>query len=443
MSGSPVLTRRELGGIRREDYALADVPDWYRGYGLISLFSVLLAIPSALVFLAVGGGLEVAYGTRALLWGLVITTIIVSLVGFVLVYAASTSGLDSDLMTIVAGYGYRGSAVTSLIYGVNFLILYSLENAIIVNAVHARFTHIATWPIQIGIGCVLAICVWYGLHRLTRLMLLTGPVALGLVIWLLLKVGHPVSDFWSKGGVDHHGIGIGILQVVAALLAFIVNATVGADVGRFVPPARRAAGGVLLGVGLQLFAFFGATLVGAWLAVQLHGDSNPGSYIVDILGFAGLVYIIVIQVRINSINVYSGSLAFSNFGARALRLSPGRQYWLVGLILCGSILTLTSIYAHLLGVLTFESVFVMAWVMSVAGFLVKRRFWALPAQPWFGRQGLVEEISPRGFAALVLALTVLTPMAFGALGNNGKAWAPVVSGAVALCAAFALHKSDA
>ena len=175
MSGTPVLTRRELSGIRREDYALADVPDWYRGYGLISLFSVLLAIPSALVFLAVGGGLEVAYGTHALLWGLVIVTIIVSLVGFVLVYAASTSGLDSDLMTIVAGYGYRGSAITSLIYGVNFLILYSLENTIIVDAIHARFPHIATWPIQIGIGCVLAICVWYGLHRLTKVMLSDRP----------------------------------------------------------------------------------------------------------------------------------------------------------------------------------------------------------------------------------------------------------------------------
>ena len=230
--------------------------------------------------------------------------------------------------------------------------------------------------------------------------------------------------------------------MVAALLAFIVNATVGADVGRFVPPKRRIAGSVLLGIGLQLFAFLGATLVGAWLTVQLHGDSNPGSYIVDILGSAGLVYIIVIQVRINSINVYSGSLAFSNFGARALRLSPGRQYWLVGLIFCGSILTLTSIYAHLLGVLTFESVFVMAWVMSVVGFLIRRRFWALPARPWFGKYGLVEGISPRGLAALAIALAVSTPMAFGALGNDGKAWAPVVSGSVALCAAFVFHKSD-
>ena len=332
--------------------------------------------------------------------------------------------------------------LTSLIYGVNFLILYSLENTIIVDAIHARFPHIATWPIQIGIGCILAICVWYGLHRLTKVMLLTGPVALGFVIWLLVKVGHPVSDFWSRAGVDHHGIGIGILQVVAALLAFIVNATVGADVGRFVPPTRRVAGSVLLGIGLQLCAFFGATLVGAWLTVQLHGNSNPGAYIVDVLGSVGLIYIIIIQIRINSINVYSGSLAFSNFGARALRLSPGRQYWLVGLIFCGSILTLTSIYAHLLGVLTFESVFVMAWVMSVVGFLVRRRFWALPARPWFGRHGLDERISPRGLAALVIALAVSTPMAFGALGSDGEAWAPVVSGAIAFCAAFAFHKSN-
>jgi hypothetical protein len=158
------------------------------------------------------------------------------------------------------------------------------------------------------------------------------------------------------------------------------------------------------------------------------------------MGVVGLAYIVVTQIRINSINVYSGSLALSNFAARVFAFRPGRQYWLAALIIAGSLLTVANVYAHLLAVLTFESVFVVGWVMSVVGFLVAQRIWRQPAAPWLGRFASLDKYSHEGPIALILAVALSTPMAFGVLGDTGKGWAPVVSGSVAFCISFALAR---
>src|SRR4051794_21914239 len=131
MAGADDKTVLQARVVLREDHALEPVPGADRRRGVFSLFSVTLAIPSALVFFAVGGALGQAYGTPALVTGLVVAAVIIGTAGWILTSFAARTGLDSDLISIRAGFGQAGSAITSAIYSVNFVVLYTLEMGIV------------------------------------------------------------------------------------------------------------------------------------------------------------------------------------------------------------------------------------------------------------------------------------------------------------------------
>jgi purine-cytosine permease-like protein len=421
----------------REDFALEPVGQHRRP--VAPLFSVMLAIPSALVFFAVGGSLGQAYGTRPLLTGLVVAAVIIGGAGWALTSFAARTGLDSDLISIRAGFGLVGSAITSLIYSVNFIVLYVLEMGIIVSAVHEQHPEVPTVLLTLAAGALVVGLAWFGISSLTRVMTVTLPLFLGLIVLAMFQVGTsaPQGSFWSynpPGGVSLTAW----LSVLAALLAFVVNATVAADVGRFLPERRRRLGSFLFGAVLQVVVFGGATLMGAWFSFRLGGDAAPGSYLVGLLGGWGLLCVLLSQIRINIINAYSGSLSLSNFGARGLGLRPGRHVWMIGLVAVSSLLALVDVSSQLVQILTFESIFVMAWVSTLVSYIA---WFDLDAPKRVG--GRLED-APRvnvvGIGALAAAIAFATPLAFGAAGELGKALAPLVAMGVAPVAVVALAR---
>jgi hypothetical protein len=54
---------------------------------------------------------------------------------------------------------------------------------------------------------------------------------------------------------------------------------------------------------------------------------NPGFMCVYLMGFLGVIFAVITQIRINVMNLYSGSLALSNGFDVAAHLRPGRQWW--------------------------------------------------------------------------------------------------------------------
>ena len=416
----PTTTRT----IRREDFALESVPVAFRYRKTGSLFAVILGIPSALVFFSVGGALEQAYGTVALLAGLAVAAVIIGCAGWILTSFACKSGLDSDLMSIVAGFGRVGSGLTSAIYSCNFVVLFALEDGIVASAVKARWPHVPASLVFIGVGATVLILSWRGIWSISGAMKVTLPFFLVLFVIACVDAGQraPHTSFWSYTGSTSLNA-TAWLSVLAALLAFIVNATVAADVGRFLKPERRKSGAFLFGVVLQVASFGGATLLGAWLAHQLGGDTNPGAYLVTLLGGWGVVTVLLSQLRINMINAYSGSLSLSNFGARGLQIRPGRHVWMIVLVVGATLLAMTNIYEHILGVLTFEAVFVMAWVSTLVSYIVTSDLEREDATI----EDLVGApiINVVGVGAVLFTLAVATPLAFGAAGELGKALAPL------------------
>lgn len=417
-----------------EDYSLQHVPAGRRHSHLLSLLGVTLAIPTALAFLAVGGALELVYGTPTLLLSLALASIAIGFAGVVLTQFASLSGLDSDLMSARVGFGQLGSAVTSLIYSANFVILFAVEDSIIVSAVQSRFPTVPRLVLLCAVGIFLLLTTFRGVAALTRLMRWTSPIFVILVGYLLIRASERhehIHRFWSFNGSAGTSLSIaGTAAAVAPLMAFIVNATVSADVGRFLPPEHRKRGGWLLGIGLQVTSFFGAALLGAWLAFRLNLGADPGSYLVQLLGTYGVIYVLVSQIRINAVNAYAGSLSLSNFAARLFKIRPGRQVWLAFLIALGSALAQTNLYAHLLSVLTFEAVFVVAWVAALVAYILRHRLF-LDASVEMLSLDTAPLVQIDGCVALLFSVVIAAPFAFGVYGRTGISAAPWIAAVVA------------
>lgn len=366
------------GKIWREDFALEPVPAKHRQRRISRLFSVTLGIPTALVFLATGGSLAVTYGTKTLCIGLAFVTVLVSIAGYILTSFAARSGLDSDLMSVRAGFGLLGSALTSLIYSGNFVVLFALEDEIISSAFREQYPQLPREAVLIVLGIFLVAMTWYGVSGLALIMGVTLPVFTVLLTGAIIRNGAhdglvPFLQYPIIGGHDLAVTATGVFATVGVLTVFLVNATVAADVGRFLPESKRRAGAVVLGVALQPVSFFGAALLGAWLTYRFEDGPDPGRYLVHILDFWGFLYVIISQVRINVINLYAGSLSLSNFVARTLAFRPGRHVWVATMAGIGTTLAVMGVYKELLSVLSFGATFVSAWVMALVSYILRHR----------------------------------------------------------------------
>jgi len=101
----------------------------------------------------------------------------------------------------------------------------------------------------------------------------------------------------------------------------------------------------------------------------------------------------------------------------------------------GTALMFGGIFAHLTAVLTFEGVFVMAWVMAVVADITINKPLGLSPRNFLYKRAHTNKFNPVGVGALLIALVVALPMAFGLFGELGKTLAPFVSGVLAFVAA--------
>src|SRR3989344_4913571 len=73
---------------------------------------------SFLALEAIGGAIALNYGFSNAMWAILTVGLLIFLTGLPIAYYAARYGLDMDLLTRGAGFGYLGSTITSLIYAV-------------------------------------------------------------------------------------------------------------------------------------------------------------------------------------------------------------------------------------------------------------------------------------------------------------------------------------
>ena len=101
---------------------------------------------------AVGGTLLVDYGFVNAFWAILATGLIIFLAGWPISVYAARHGVDMDLLTRGAGFGYIGSTITSLIYASFTFIFFALEAAIMAYAIELALRH----PAGLGLPALLA-----------------------------------------------------------------------------------------------------------------------------------------------------------------------------------------------------------------------------------------------------------------------------------------------
>lgn len=358
------------GQVAREDYALRHVPPTWRYRGSSIIFS-LLGGGTAAIFLAFPAGLAADFGLYNVLIGIVYALVVQTLLNYAFVKAASRTGLSSDLMSRGLALGFDGSAWTTIIYWVGWVTYFGIEGEILASAIEAQFA-IPAGVSRLIVGALFLPLVLYGLSFMAKFQTWTLYLYVLGITALVAKVlftGPGLSNVATFYELHDRAVGgLGLLAVLAAYNGLLGNVTFGhADLARLLAnresltrPGRREALWISL-IPYSVFAYVVFGLLGLLLWAVTRGNTNPGQYFVGIIGIAGFLLIILTQLRINLINAYSGSLSLANFFSR-LHLAPGRPFWAVLMVAVGTAAMYLNILDNLGTVLTFEGVFLAAWI---------------------------------------------------------------------------------
>jgi len=446
-----------------EDYALRFTAKKARRWSPFVVAQTALGSISFLALEAIGGTLVLAVGfTNTLAAVLLVGALIFATAAPIAVYAARY-GIDMDLLTRGAGFGYLGSTVTSLIYASFTFLFFAIEAAIMALALQLCFG----LPLWLGYivcaGAVIPLVV-YGIRLISRFQIWTQPVWIALnllpLVFIALSADAPASleTLTAFPGVGP-GAAVGFDPVrfglaTAVLLSLLAQVGEQVDFLRFVPP-RRSPGdlrwwsAVLAGGAGWILPGLLKILLGAFLAVLALGHGIPAPQAAEptrmyavafgyvtaspqgaLLLMAALV--IVAQIKINLTNAYAGSIAWSNFFSRLTHSHPGRVVWLVFNVAIALLLMELGIDKTLESTLPLYAVVVSAWVGALASDLAVNKPLGLSPPGIEFKRAHLYAVNPVGTCAMALGLATGWLAYAGLLGTVLAPFGPLL----ALAAAF-------
>ena len=450
-----------------EDYALRFTAKSARRWSSLRVANTAIGAISFLALEAIGGAITVNYGFTNAASAIVVVGGLIFLTGLPIAYYAATYGVDIDLLTRGAGFGYIGSTVTSLIYASFTFLFFAIEAAIMSLALELWFG----LPLFIGYivsSAVVIPLVTHGITFISRLQLWTQPiwVILHVLPFAAIAIYDPGSfQEWTHygGRAEAEGLSFNlVLFGAASTVVFSLIAQIGEQVDflRFLPPrsagrstawwaAYLAAGpGWIIPGLLKLLA--GSFL--AYLAVRhlvpIDKTAEPTQmYLVAFenvfsspqiaLAFT-CTFVIISQIKINVTNAYAGSIAWSNFFSRLTHSHPGRVVWLVFNVAIALLLMELGIFKALEHILGLYSIVAVAWVGAlVADLVVNKPLGLSPPFIEFKRAHLYD-INPVGVGSMILATAMGIAAYAGVFGTVTQALSSFVALGVAFVTAPAI-----
>ena len=447
-----------------EDYALRFTAKSARRWSAARVANTALGAISFLALEAIGGTITLNYGVTNAAAAILVVSAIIFCCGLPIAYYAAKCGIDIDLLTRGAGFGYIGSTITSLIYASFTFIFFAIEAVILASALEMCLG--IPRPVGYLISAVVIIpLVTYGITLISRFQLWTQP------LWIVLHVlpfaaiayanPHSFTEWTTFAG--EHGNASGHLDLLlfgtAASVVFSLVAQIGEQVDflRFLPRDRRTSktawwiallsagpGWIILGA-LKLLA-------GSFLAFFAlgHGISEEHAaepaymylqafqYVLSDPRLALVLtgtFVILSQVKINVTNAYAGSIAWSNFFSRLTHSHPGRVVWLVFNVLVALLLMEIGVYKALEHTLALYSNVAIAWVGALVSDLVVNKPLGLRPQHMEFKRAHLYDINPVGVGAMSIATIVSISAFYGLFGPTAKALAPFVALTVAFVTA--------
>lgn len=437
-----------------EDYALRFTAKRARRWSPFSVATTALGGISFLALEAIGAVNTLNFGVANTLVATCWVSLIIFIMGTPICYYAAKFGLDIDLLTRGAGFGYLGSTITSLIYASFTFIFFALEAAIMALALK----HLFGMPLYLGyVVCSLIVIpmVTFGITLISRLQKITQPVWVILQLLPFIAILATHSEVFAQWAQYPGNSGRGEVQILywgaAASVLFALVAQIGEQVDylRFMPEKTQdnkwqwwtnlilaGPGWILLGAA-KIVA--GSLL--AYLAIHQgllnHDASDPTQMYAVGFGFLtdsptlalvlACIFVIISQIKINVTNAYAGSIAWSNFFSRLTHSHPGRVVWLIFNVLISLLLMELGIYQAFEATLGVYALVALAWLGSLfADLVINKPLKLSPAHIEFKRAYLYS-INPVGVGSMLIASILGIASYFGSLGQELKSWAPFVT----------------
>ena len=446
-----------------EDYALRFTPRSFRKWSALRVANTAFGGASSfLVLEAVGATMLVGSGFINAFWAILATGLIIFLLGLPISHAAAKYGLDMDLLTRGAGFGYIGSTLTSLIYASFTFIFFALEAAIMAYALELAFHIPPAWGYFICAVVVIPL-VTHGVTAISRLQAWTQPLWLALLIlpfvFLLVEEPEVLQGLFRYAGEDGRGGQFSMPLFGAALsvgIALVTQMGEQADYLRFMPectPANRRRWwlATLIGGPGWIVPGIAKMLGGALLAYLALRNAIPSEKAIDpnqmyLIGFSHVfnntsltigitaLFVVISQIKINVTNAYAGSLAWSNFFSRLTHSHPGRVVWMVFNTLIALLLMELDVFQALGQILGLYSNIAISWMAAVVADLVINKPLGLSPKYIEFKRSHLYDINPVGVGAMGIA-SALSILAFsGMFGDAARPYASFIALATAFVA---------
>jgi cytosine permease len=408
-----------------ESFAIERVPAGQR-WPIPAISLVLLGNATAMFFFSFGAQQTFLVGWPELLAPIAYFFFGAVLIGTLTMRVASREGLSQNLLSRGLGFGSRGSAVTSFIYAINYIYYFLFEGTIVTHAIALQFdvaiNSLGGVAIFAAVGLFTLALVWRGMYAMSRLQTWGFPIFVVLLAVALWKLG---SDHTPAGPGDWHATGAtgwaamwGAFSLANGQMIF--QGLMATDYGRFAARDIRYRGTSTIML-LELIPMFTVIFLGVFIGSSLlgaHGKSNaqdPGFMFVTLMGALGVVFVFITQIRINVMNLYSGSIALASGFDVAAHFRPGRPWWMFLVWIVGVITYASNVINHLDTFLAIAGVLTNTWVLVIlADYFVCRRWLKLGRSEEIEfREHEVRTWNPCGLISLGVAVAV------GAIGIAG------------------------
>jgi signal transduction histidine kinase/DNA-binding NarL/FixJ family response regulator len=439
-----------------EDYALRFTANKARKWSILQVANTALGTVAFLVLEAVGATITLNYGFTNAVAAILIVGAIIFALGLPVSYYAAKYGVDIDLLTRGAGFGYIGSTITSLIYASFTFIFFALEAAIMSLALEMCFG----LPLPLGylLSAIVVIpLVTYGFTFLSRFQFWTQ------ILWVVLQLlpfiyigarGVLSVEEWTsfagrQGPADGHFDLLLFSAAASVVFALVPQNAEQVDFLRFLPrqrAGRRFAwwtalicagpGWIVPGI-LKMLAgsMLAVLLVQSGMSYQraaeptqmyLFAFAQAVSTPQIAVALAG-IFVVVSQLKINVTNAYAGSLAWSNFFSRLTHSHPGRVVWLFFNVTLAWLLMQLGIYETLERTLGLYSNIPVAWMGAIAADLTINKSLGLSPKHIEFKRAYLYDINPVGVGGMLIASAAAIATYAGAFGSAYHGLAPFVA----------------
>ncbi|MEC9346258.1 MAG: ATP-binding protein [Pseudomonadota bacterium] len=438
-----------------EDFALRFTARRARRWSNLRVANTAIGSISFLALEAIGAAITLTYGYDIAIAAILFVGALLFLSGLPISYYAARYGVDIDLLTRGAGFGYIGSTITSLIYASFTFIFFALEAAILALALEFCFG-IPVFAGYIISALIVIPLATNGISKISSFQAWTQPlwVVLHLAPFVLLAVvGYDIENWSTFEGVASTGGASRVLLFGAAAgVVFALIAQIGEQVDylRFLPEPRTRGerrlwwlsllsagpGWAILGVAKMLAGSYLMTLALAngvaradatdptWL---YHVAFNQAVAIPGLALILAGAFVILSQLKINVTNAYAGSIAWSNFFSRLTHSHPGRVVWLVFNVAIALILMELGVFRGLESILGVYSHVAVAWIGSLLADLIVNKPLGLSPKGIEFRRAHLYDINPVGLGSMGAAVVLSIAAYLGLFGEVAEAFSTLVA----------------